>query len=253
MHPRVNILGVGISAVNMDQALDTIEQWIKAGSREYVCVAASHSVMACREDPELRYIFNHSGLTTPDGMPMVWLARLYGHNHVTRVYGPDLMLAMSERSRQARHRYFLYGGTDVTLDHLADKLTSSFLGLEIVGTYAPPFGPLTADEDKEIVGLINTARPDVVWVALGTGKQERWMAEHLRAIEAPVMIGVGAAFDFLSGQVRQAPAWMRSAGLEWLFRLAIEPRRLAGRYAAYPLFVALVVAQLAGLRKYRLT
>ena len=186
-------------------------------------------------------------------MAIVWLLRLQGHRRVERVYGPDLMLSLCRHGLENGLRHFLYGGEASVADLLKTNLTARFLGLQVMGTQTPPFRDLTAEEDGVVVDAINAAtQADVVWVGLSTPKQERWMAAHLGRIEAPVMIGVGAAFDFLSGRKRQAPRWMQRAGLEWLFRLASEPRRLWPRYRRYPLFVLLAIAQLLGLKHYPL-
>jgi len=182
--------------------------------------------MECQRDPELRRIYNASGMTTPDGMPLVWLSRLHGYHHVDRVYGPDLMLALCERSVKRGYRHFFYGGAEGVPEHLAARLQSRFPGLIVAGTYSPPFRPLRPEEDEQIVQLINETSPDIVWVGLGSPKQERWMAEHIDRLTAPVLIGVGAAFDFHTGRKPQAPRWMQRSGLEWLFRLLTEPRRL---------------------------
>ena len=250
---RVNILGVGISAVNMDLALKLIEAWIARRQSHYVCVAPVHSVLECQRDPELRRIHNASGITTPDGMPLVWLSRLHGYHYVDRVYGPDLMLALCERSAEAGYRHFFYGGAKGVPEELAANLQHRFPGLAVVGTYSPPFRPLTSEEDDQAVQMINEVSPDVIWIGLGSPKQERWMATHIGRVEAPVLIGVGAAFDFLAGRKKQAPRWMQRSGLEWLFRLLTEPRRLWRRYLVNnPLFVLLVLAQALGLRRYSL-
>lgn len=253
MIPRVNILGVGISAINIDVALETIEGWIARRESHYVCVTPVHSVMECQREPDLRRIFNASGLTTPDGVPLVWLCRIKGHRHVDRVYGPDLMLALCQRSVTRGYRHFFYGGAEGVPEQLAASLQHCFPGLTVAGTYSPPFRPMTPDEDDEVVRTINDSSPDVVWVGLGSPKQEQWMADHVGRVKAPVLIGVGAAFDFLTGRKRQAPRWMQRSGLEWLFRLLTEPRRLWRRYLVNnPLFVLLVLAQTLGLRRYSL-
>ena len=249
--PRVNILGVGISAINMEMALDLIDVWIKCQESEYVCITPVHSVMDCQRDPELRRIQNASGMTTPDGMPLVWLSRLHGHDYVDRVYGPDLMLALCERSVEKGYRHFFYGGAEGVAEQLAANLQDRFPDLRVTGTYSPPFRPLTEDEDGEIVQMINESNPDIVWVGLGAPKQERWVASHVDRLKAPVLIGVGAAFDFHTGRKPQAPQWMQRRGLEWLFRLMTEPGRLWKRYLINnPLFVALVLLQALGLRRY---
>ena len=249
--PRTNILGVGISAINMDMALAQIEEWIARREQHYVCVATVHGIMECQRDPSLGRIFNGSGLTTPDGMPLVWLSRLNGFKHVDRVYGPDLMLALCERSVHRGYTHYLYGGAEGVASELASRLQHRFPGLRIVGTYTPPFRPLTPAEDEDVVRRINEADPDIVWIGISAPKQDRWMAEHVGRVRAPVLIGVGAAFDFHSGRKRQAPRWMQRSGLEWLFRLSQEPRRLWYRYLVYnPLFIAMVLAQALGLRRY---
>ena len=248
--PRVNVLGVGVSAVNMARTLEVIDSWLRDRRRNYICLTPAHSVMACYRDPDLRRIFNASGLTTPDGMSIVWILRRRDHREVGRVYGPDLMLACCERFLGPQYRHFLYGGQAMQLDALRARLQDRFPGLVVSGTYAPPFGALTPEEDAQIVRMINRSGADIVWVGLGSPKQERWMAEHLGRIDAPVMIGVGAAFDFLVGLKPQAPRWIQRSGLEWLFRLATEPRRLWPRYRSYPLFALLVLAQELGISRF---
>ena len=249
--PRANILGVGVSALNMAMALEIIEGWIERREPHYVCVTGVHGVMESQRDEELRRIHNRAGLVTPDGMPLVWLSRLQSFHHVERVYGPDLMLALCERSVAKGYRHFFYGGAEGVPEQLASVLQKRFPGLQVAGTFSPPFRPLTADEDDRIVQMINAAAPDIVWVGLSTPKQERWMAGHRERLTAPVLIGVGAAFDFLTGRKPQAPRWMQRAGLEWLFRLLTEPRRLWRRYLYHnPRFVLLVLLQLLGLRHY---
>jgi N-acetylglucosaminyldiphosphoundecaprenol N-acetyl-beta-D-mannosaminyltransferase len=249
--PRANILGVGVSALNMAMALEIIEGWIERREPHYVCVTGVHGVMESQRDGELRRIHNRAGLVTPDGMPLVWLSRLQGFHHVERVYGPDLMLALCERSAAKGYRHFFYGGAEGVPEQLASVLQKRFPGLQVAGTFSPPFRSLTADEDDRIVQMINAAAPDIVWVGLSTPKQERWMAGHRERLTAPVLIGVGAAFDFLTGRKPQAPHWMQRAGLEWLFRLLTEPRRLWRRYLYHnPRFVLLVLLQLLGLRRY---
>ncbi|MBC7226450.1 MAG: WecB/TagA/CpsF family glycosyltransferase [Thermoflexales bacterium] len=248
--PRVNILGVGISAINMEMALTVIEGWIERREPHYVCVTGVHGVMESQRDEGLRRIHNQAGLVTPDGMPLVWLSRLKGYRHVDRVYGPDLMLALCEHSVSRGYRHFFYGGAEGVPEQLSEVLQKRFPGLQVVGTYSPPFRPLTPEEDEAVVQVINKANPDIIWVGLSTPKQERWMAEHRARLNAPVLIGVGAAFDFLTGRKPQAPRWMQRAGLEWLFRLLTEPRRLWRRYLINnPLFVALVVLEAMGVRK----
>lgn len=243
--PRVDLLGVRVSAITLPQALDALDHWITAGIKTYVCVTGVHGVMESRRDPALREIHNAAGLVTPDGMPLVWWTHWCGWRHTGRVYGPDLLLGCCERSRTTGYRHFFYGGQEGVADLLARRLTKRFPWLSVAGTCTPPFRPLSAEEDEQVVHRINEAAPDIVWVGLGTPKQEYWMAEHVGRIEAPVLIGVGAAFDFHAGLKAQAPRWMQRSGLEWLFRLATEPRRLWRRYLQNnPAFVALTLREM---------
>jgi N-acetylglucosaminyldiphosphoundecaprenol N-acetyl-beta-D-mannosaminyltransferase len=227
--PRVDVLGVGISCVDLDRSVEIVGEWIRGGAREYVCVTGMHGVMESRADPGLQDIHNRSGLTTPDGMPMVWAGRHAGAK-ISRVYGPDLMHAvLTTAQRRGWSSYFLGGAPGVT-DQLIDRLMDRYPGLRIAGAQGPPFRPLSHSEEQVLVDDINRARPDIVWVGLGTPKQERWMSSHRDALDAPVLVGVGAAFDLLAGTLRQAPLWMQRSGLEWAYRLAVEPRRLWRRY-----------------------
>jgi N-acetylglucosaminyldiphosphoundecaprenol N-acetyl-beta-D-mannosaminyltransferase len=228
--PRVDVLGVGISAIDMAQAMAEITRWVEKGERHYVCVTGVHGVMEARRDPELRQIHNASGLTTPDGMPLVWAGHRAGATHMRRVYGPDLMLAVSELAAQRGWASFFYGGGPGVPELLAERLTARFPGLRVAGTWSPPFRPPTAEEDQAIVELINRSGADLVWVGLSTPKQERWMAEHAGRLEVKALLGVGAAFDIHAGLLAQAPPWMQRSGLEWLYRLGREPTRLWRRY-----------------------
>jgi N-acetylglucosaminyldiphosphoundecaprenol N-acetyl-beta-D-mannosaminyltransferase len=247
---RVNVLGVGVDAINMSNAVAAIDAWIARREQHYVTVTPAHAIMDAYRDPALRKIFNASGMTTPDGMAIVWLLRLHGHGRVERVYGPDLMLALCAHGLERGYRHFLFGGGPEVAARLSERLRARFEGLNVVGTDSPPFAAPSPEEDEQAVWRINAARPDIVWVGLSTPKQERWMAAHLGRVTAPVMIGVGAAFDFLSGRKAQAPRWMQRSGLEWLFRLATEPRRLWPRYRQYPLFAVLAAAEFLGLRRF---
>jgi len=249
---RIDVLGVGISAIDPDDALAEITRWLTDGIRHYVCVTGVHGVMEAQRDPELLRIHNDSGLTTPDGMPLVWAARFAGAANVRRVYGPDLMLAVCERAAERAWASFLYGSTDDVLERLRRNLCDRFPGLRIVGAFSPPFRELTDDEDDAVIQAINESGAQIVWVGLSTPKQERWMAAHIGRIDAAVLIGVGAAFDVHAGEVRQAPKWMQRSGLEWLFRLASEPRRLWRRYAInIPRFLIAIARRPPRLRSRR--
>ena len=246
---QTNVLGVNVSAINMELALTTIKGWIDRSETHYVCVTGVHGVMESHDDASLQAIHNAAGLVTPDGMPLVWVSQLRGFKHVDRVYGPDLMLALCEQSVAWGARHFLYGGADGVPELLAQCLTQRFPGLDIVGTYSPPFRPLTPEEDERVIAMINDSGADVVWVGLSTPKQERWMAAHVGRLEASVLIGVGAAFDFHAGLKKQAPRWIQRSGTEWLFRVMNEPRRLWCRYARNnPRFMALLLLQILRLR-----
>jgi N-acetylglucosaminyldiphosphoundecaprenol N-acetyl-beta-D-mannosaminyltransferase len=249
-HPRVDILGISVSAITMRGATAMLEGWIRERAQGYVCITGVHGVMESQRDPDLRAIHNAAGMVTPDGVPLVWMSRLLGHPGVERVYGPDLMWEMTAISAEQGYRSYYYGGRPGTADKLKQALTQAHPGLQVVGTFCPPFRPLTPDEDEAAVREINAARPDIVWVGLSTPKQERWMAAHLGRLSAPVLVGVGAAFDFLSGEKPQAPRWMQRNGLEWAFRMATEPRRLAGRYLRNnPAFAVRALHQLATQRR----
>lgn len=247
---RTNVLGVGVSAVNIPMAVAEMERWIVADARQYVCVSGAHGVMESQRDETLRAIHNRAGMVTPDGMPLVWMSRLHGAKHVSRVYGPDLMLAFLEQSAGKGYRHFFYGGAEGVPERLAQTLRARFPDLIVAGTYSPPFRALDPDEQRGIAERINAVRPDVVWVGLSTPKQEYWMAANRAHLDAPVLMGVGAAFDFHAGLKPQAPLWMQRNGLEWLFRLATEPKRLWRRYAyIVPMFSLLVLLQELGLRR----
>jgi N-acetylglucosaminyldiphosphoundecaprenol N-acetyl-beta-D-mannosaminyltransferase len=243
-----------VSAIDMTSALAEIERWAETRERHYVCVTGVHGVMESRRDAGLRAVHNAAGMVTPDGMPLVWLSRWKALAHVSRVYGPDLMLAVCARSLERGWRHFLYGGAPGVPELLMGRLQALFPGISIVGAHSPPFRALTLAEDAALVERIDESGADVVWVGLGTPKQERWMSEHIGRLAAPVLIGVGAAFDFHAGLKPQAPNWMRQSGLEWLFRLGSEPRRLWRRYCVNnPLFVWNVLLQTIGARRFPLT
>jgi N-acetylglucosaminyldiphosphoundecaprenol N-acetyl-beta-D-mannosaminyltransferase len=248
---RVNVLGVGVSAINMDVVLERIAEAVKTKEKGYICVTGVHGVSEAQADPGFRSILNRAFLCTPDGMPLVWVGRLHGQKHMARVYGPDLMLAVMERSEREGWTHFFYGGANGTAEQLRAKLLERFPKLQIAGTYEPPFRPLNAIEQKDLAERIYLTKPDLFWVGLSTPKQERFMAEYLPRLDATLMFGVGAAFDFLAGKTRQAPRWMQRSGLEWFFRLCSEPRRLWKRYLKNnPLFVARLFCQFTRLKKY---
>lgn len=250
---RYNVLGTSVSALSLDQARDLVLGARGRTKLGYVCCATAYNVNLARDDRALRTAYNRSFLTTPDGMPLVWLGRAHGHRDITRVYGPDLMLAVCDAGRARGLTHYFYGGNELVAATLREKLTARFPGLHVVGCFTPPFRELTAAELTSLQADIAARRPDIVWVGLSTPKQEKFMATHGAALETGLLIGVGAAFDFLSGRVPQAPRWMQRRGLEWLHRLATEPRRLWRRYLVHsPMFVIRTLAQSAGLKRYPL-
>lgn len=251
--PKANVLGIGIDAITPEIAVDRLFARPPREHAGYVCVTGVHGVMEAQRDPELRRILNESMLTVPDGMPTVWMGHLQGHRTMARVYGPSLLLDVCRRSVSAGSTHFFFGGAPGVADSLARALTGRFPGLRVVGTYTPPFRPLNLDEEAELRARVEAAKPDFFWVGLSTPKQEQFMAAHRGMPGVGVMIGVGAAFDMHSGRTRQAPRWMQQNGLEWLFRVLQEPRRLFWRYARNnPAFVWRAILQLLGLRRYSL-
>jgi len=249
----VNVLGIGISVLNLQTALDEIAEAIRARRKGYICVTGVHGVMEAQNDKSFRKILNESFLCTPDGMPMVWMGKINGHSEMRRVYGPDLMLEVCKWSEKSGARHFFYGGADGVACLLAQKLKAKFPKMEIAGTFTPPFRALSDGEFRDLRRTISNTQPDILWVGLSTPKQEKFMAEFLPKLDATLMIGVGAAFDFHSGRMRQAPRWMQRSGLEWFYRLCSEPRRLAKRYFKNnPLFALKIAGQLCGLKKYPL-
>ncbi len=253
MKNRVNVLGVGISVLNLPTALAAIAGALSQRRKGYICVTGVHGVMEAQDDDDFKSILNDAFLCTPDGMPMVWAGWLHGHREMSRVYGPDLMLEVCAWSETSGARHFFYGGADGVAERLAENLKARFPRLAVAGTFTPPFRPLTAEETARLQAQIAAARPDILWVGLSTPKQEKFMAEFLPKLNVTLMAGVGAAFDFHSGRVRQAPRWMQRSGLEWLYRLCSEPRRLARRYFRNnPLFLLNCLGQLTGWKKYPL-
>ena len=246
------VLGVPLGLIDYDGALDWIDAMVAARQRGYVCVCNVHAVMASEEDPALRSALLGSSLNVPDGQPLVWALNLLGHSLSDRVYGPELMARSCARAAGSGQRVYLYGGRNQgALVQLALNLRQRYPGVRIVGGYSPPHRPLAADERGAVIKEINGSRADVVWVGIGVPKQEKWMAEMRDALEAPVLVGVGAAFDFHAGLVPQAPSWLQESGLEWAYRLAHEPRRLWRRYTRYnPRFVGAFARQLRAHRRH---
>lgn len=246
------VLGVRVDEAQIDDAIARSEAWISERKHcRYIAVTGMHGVMEAQHDPAFKNILNAADLVVPDGMPLVWIGRLRGCSLARRVYGPEFMWRFCKQAASKGCRHFFYGGALGVPDRLAKLLRHEFRGLQVAGVYSPPFRPLTPTEDEEIVAMINGARADVLWVGLSTPKQEWWMHRHRELLNVPVLVGVGAAFDIHSGVRRQAPAWVREHGMEWLFRLLQEPRRLWRRYLVNgPQFVFFLVLELLQLKKF---
>jgi len=251
---RANVLGIGISVISMDDAIRLSDELIQSGNRGYICATDVHTVIEAQTDSALASALNRSFLTTPDGMPLVWVAKLQGHRDIERVYGPDYMLAMCRFSVARGYRHFLFGGHPGVAERLRAEMVGRFPGLQIVGHYTPPFRQLTRDEEEELAQLVAEAKPDVFWVGLGSPKQELFMAKYCGLLDVKLMVGVGAAFDFHSGRVKEAPEWIKKTGLQWIYRLIKEPRRLWRRYySCVPSFIWNITLQLTGMKAYRRT
>ncbi len=248
--PRREVLGIPISMIDYEGAMDVMDEMVDKSHRGWVCAAAVHSVMVAQHDLLMKQALTDSVITVPDGMPIVWAANMLGEHLPNRVYGPELMRRYCNRSLEHGHRVWLYGGRDQgALVQLALNLRRMHPGIRIVGGYSPPFRSLTEEEEDAIADQINAANADVLWVGIGVPKQEKWMVRMRDRIDVPVMCAVGAAFDFHAGRVSQAPRWMQERGLEWTYRIAQEPRRLLPRYLyTNPRFMLGFAKQYAGER-----
>ena len=248
---RYNVTGVGVSRVNLDIATKAIFAAAAAKHKGYVCASDAHVIWHAHRDPAFRDLLNGSFLTTPDGMPLVWMGKTQGCKEVDRTYGPDLMFKVMDEGREHGISHYLYGGKEGVVETLKQKLEEKLPGLKIVGKYTPPFRPLNEEEYGELQAELAEKKPDLMWVGIGCPKQERFCAENIDKLDVTVMFAVGAAFDFHSGTVDQAPGWMQRSGMEWFYRLCKEPKRLWKRYLqSNPLFVGRALLQLTGLKKY---
>jgi N-acetylglucosaminyldiphosphoundecaprenol N-acetyl-beta-D-mannosaminyltransferase len=240
------ILGTPVSIVSMDRVLRLFEMWTAKRSDRYVVVRDVHGVMRARSELDLRTAHETADLTVPDGMPLVWVAKLARIKGISRVCGPDLLPAVCQRGLRFGWRHFFLGGAPGIAERAIERLEGEHPGIAIAGSYCPPFRELNKDEDEEMCALIRASRADFVWVGLGTPKQELWMKEHRGQCGGVIMLGVGAVFDLAAGASSRAPGFMQKRGLEWLFRLAHEPRRLWRRYLVLgPKFVVLALTELA--------
>lgn len=237
------IASIRFDLMSYELAFAAIDAWRREGRKELVTITNPHSVMLCGRDDDMRRATQAAGLTLPDGAGIILAANILGYEHQGRVTGPTLMLKLCDWGRQHGYRHYFYGGAEGVGETLIERLIEQFPGMEVAGSFCPPFRELTGSEDEEIVGRINAAKPDVVWVGLGAPKQEKWMADHLGRIEVPAMIGVGAAFDFHSDNVKWAPNWVRVLGVEWAYRLALNPKRMWRRNLDSPLFLLRVILQ----------
>ncbi len=247
-----HVLGVKVSAVDLNSAIDLADRWIgSTAGHAYVCVTGVHGVMEAHADCELRRILNHALINVPDGMPMTWVGRLQGFREMDRVFGPDLMMALCRLSAQRGYRNFFYGGKPGIAELLSESLRRRTPGLQVVGTFAPPFRDLTLEEERDLLARVRGSRPHILWVGLSTPKQERFMAQYVDYLQVPLMVGVGAAFDYHTGQIRDCSEWVKRAGLQWLHRLIQDPRRLWKRYLRNnPAFLWHIGCQLSQLRQY---
>ena len=248
---RANILGVGVHAIDMGQAIEVIESAVHNNRKGYVCVTGVHGVMEAQDDAKFRSILRHALLVTPDGMPTVWVGRWQGFSGMHRVFGPDLMWELCRTSVAKGYTHYLYGGAERVAEQLQDRCEELFPGIRIVGTYTPPFRQLNAGEQRELVSSFANLKPDITWVGLSTPNQERFMAEYLPRLATKIMIGVGAAFDLHTGRMKDSPQWVKQAGLQWAHRLMQDPGRLWQRYLTNnPRFMWKVAMQLAGIKCY---
>ena len=250
---QVNVLGVGVHAVDMHKAASILEALIRQRTKGYVCLTGVHGIMEAQRDPSLKTIFAEATLVAPDGMPTVWMGRLKGFSAMHRVFGPDLMVDIIGREEFCNCIHFFCGGEPGVAERLRDEMLRRFPWVKITGTYSPPFRPMTSKEEEELASKVQSLRPDIIWVGLGTPKQERFMASYLPMLDTKLMIGVGAAFLFHTGVIKDSPDWVKGAGLQWLHRLLQEPSRLWRRYLLNnPLFIVYAFLQIIGWKRYTL-
>jgi N-acetylglucosaminyldiphosphoundecaprenol N-acetyl-beta-D-mannosaminyltransferase len=239
------VLGVKVSAVNMADALRIADDIILRSSPSYICLTGVHGVMEAQDSADLMSALNHAAINLPDGMPMTWVGHLQGHRQMDRVFGPDFMIEMCRLSVERKHRHFLYGGEAGVVEELKLALEKKSPGVQIVGTFTPPFRDLTADEMSGLKEELAQCRADVLWIGISTPRQECFMAQHINYLKVPLMVGVGAAFDYHTGRIRDCAPWIKRAGLQWLHRLLQDPRRLWRRYLkANPGFLWKITVQL---------
>ncbi len=247
-----NIAGIDFNFLQIRETSGMIDRWRRTGRRAYIALVNPHSVMTARRDSGMGRATDRADLVLPDGIGIILAARMLGYGRHHRVTGPALMLHIADAGRELGLRHFFYGGREGIAESLAQNLSEKYPGLQVAGTFCPPFRQLSESEDQAIVDQINASRADVIWVGMGAPKQEKWMAQHIGRIKATALIGVGAAFDFHSGNMKWAPGWVRKIGCEWAYRLLCEPRRMWRRNLDSPLFLLTVARQAVSRRIGRL-
>jgi N-acetylglucosaminyldiphosphoundecaprenol N-acetyl-beta-D-mannosaminyltransferase len=246
-----SILGIPVDPLDMESAVVRVKEEVQSGRNGYICLIGVHGIMEAHWDPDLAQIYAHATMMVPDGTPTVWVGRWQGFHNMQRVAGPDLMLEVFGRKDFANCTHFLYGGKESVAEELRDCLQHRFPWVRIVGTHTPPFRDLTMQEEESLAARIHALKPDMIWVGISTPKQERFMMRFLPLLESTLMFGVGAAFDYHTGRISDAPQWVKRAGLQWLHRLMQDPRRLFWRYCrSNSAFLWHIALQLTGLRTY---
>jgi N-acetylglucosaminyldiphosphoundecaprenol N-acetyl-beta-D-mannosaminyltransferase len=249
--PAAKLLGISVEALDMERALRRIANELTARRKGYVCMAGVHGIMEAQRDGELAGIYASSSITLPDGTPTVWVGRWQGHKRMQRVAGPDLMREVFCRQEFAGCTHFLYGGEEHVAEQLRERFTHQYPWARIVGTYTPPFRDLNAEEEESLIARVRQLKPDIIWVGISTPKQERFMHRYLHRLDTTLMFGVGAAYDFHTDRIQDAPQWVKTIGMQWLHRLMQDPRRLWKRYLRNnPAFLWHMALQLSGLRHY---
>jgi N-acetylglucosaminyldiphosphoundecaprenol N-acetyl-beta-D-mannosaminyltransferase len=248
---KINILGININAVNIQDVIDRVDEKIKKNEKGYITITGVHGIMESQRSNNVKSAYKNAWMVVPDGMPLVYIGRMQGSKKIRRCFGPELMSQILMHSVSKRYTHFLYGGKEGVVKELKQKLEEKYPGLRIVGTYTPPFRELDLRESKELIEMTKELKPDIFWIGLSTPKQEVFMQKYLQLIYTKIMLGVGAAFDYHTDQLKPAPRLLKALALEWFFRLLMEPKRLWKRYLINnPLFIANLVFQITGLRKF---
>lgn len=245
-----NLLGVPISAVNMESAISVISRHLGSEARGYVCATGVHGILESLRNANVSDAFAGSIMNVPDGTPTVWIGRIQGFRTIDHVTGPALMREIFRRREFSEYSHYFYGGKPGVADELASTMLRQFPWVRIAGAYTPPFRELTSEEEHTVASQINACEPDIIWVGISTPRQELWMRRMLPLLSARLLLGVGAAFDFHTGHIRECPAWMKRSGLNWLHRLSQDPKRLWRRNVKNTAFLWHIALQLAGVRRY---